>query len=827
MKKAVNLGIDLGTTNSAICYFDKGDIRLFKDPISWKDTMSSVVSFKKERIIVGHKSKEQVDKNSKNTIGFFKRKMGTNETYKVPALSKSVSPVELSAYVLKELKTFVQGEDLPMDAAVITIPASFDTMQSNATKKAGEQAGFKDIFLLQEPIAASLAYANSKNRDLEGKTWLIYDFGGGTFDAALLSIKSGEMKVVDHAGDNYLGGSDLDQLIVSEFIFPYLESEFCMQDVKEKFTSAKGAFNPIYLRLLMEAEKAKIELSSKDSAEIEFEFEDENQNDIEVLVTIQRKNFEKIIADKIEKTIELTNKMLTKNGMRANDIKFALMVGGSTYIPYVRESVAKGIGVEVNTEIDPTTAVAIGAAYYAGTKVVDDNQDIRQIASSSLKLKSAYEKSTQDSSEYFACKVEGLEQDAFYKIVRTDSGFDSGLKTIEGNRISEDLSLVTDSYNFFELFIYDEFNNLLHKEVIEISQGKYNISGQPVPEDISIEVDDPSDPRKTKLEAIFKKNSILPLKKFFTKDFNKTIKRGSDELIIISIYQGDSESIPSANKPLGVIKISGQELSRDVVRGSDLEITLELSESQDLTISAYISMTDQEFTEVFTPKVRSVDFGDLSRDVDDLSLKLQQSIEFSDESNNADRVSNLLSLQDKLSTVQNELTEASEDDTTDKRYQLEDTKRNIAQEYYSSIKDEKIEKARSEYLEKKQNIQDKLSQFNDPIAQTAFSELCSREVAFLNSSSLLKVQELADEAHDLFVKIIHDHDPEFHKGMFFYCMSNQEEIFDQEKSDELIKLGHLAIAEEDFEELKSINREFISLLPSGREEEVSSRIGFY
>jgi molecular chaperone DnaK len=137
--------------------------------------------------------------------------MGTAESFKIKSINESKTPIELSAQVLKELKTFVNTGDT-LDAVVITIPASFDTIQSNATKEAGIQAGFKQVVLLQEPIAASLAYANmKKEREMKEGQWLVYDLGGGTFDVALIKIKDGEMKVLDHEGDNFLGGADFDQ----------------------------------------------------------------------------------------------------------------------------------------------------------------------------------------------------------------------------------------------------------------------------------------------------------------------------------------------------------------------------------------------------------------------------------------------------------------------------------------------------------------------------------------------------------------------------------------------------------------------------------------
>ena len=159
---------------------------------------------------------------------------------------------------------------------VITIPASFDTIQSNATKQAGELAGFNEIVLLQEPIAASLAYANSKSRDLENTKWLVYDLGGGTFDVALLSVDEGEMKVLDHEGDNFLGGSDFDRLIIEKIVIPYLEKKCNFIQLKDELQNSTGKYNRLYYKLLYLAEQVKIQLSTKISADIEFEIDDED-----------------------------------------------------------------------------------------------------------------------------------------------------------------------------------------------------------------------------------------------------------------------------------------------------------------------------------------------------------------------------------------------------------------------------------------------------------------------------------------------------------------------------------------------------------------------
>ena len=284
MKKSVNFGIDLGTTNSLIAKFDKGNVEIFKNPNGFKESLPSIVGYKNDAIMVGDKAKTYAERDPKNVISRFKRKMGTTETMKIASLNTSKSPVELSAEILKELKNFVHtGEKI--DSAVITIPASFDTVQSNATKEAGQLAGFKNVILLQEPIAASLAYANKeKNIDLRNSQWIVYDFGGGTFDVALVKIVEGELTVIDHEGDNFLGGTDFDSKLVEEVIAPQIMKLGSFNDFISQMKSESGKYNRIWTMLLHKAEEAKIELSTKKSSEIDLmsirDFEDDNGKEI-------------------------------------------------------------------------------------------------------------------------------------------------------------------------------------------------------------------------------------------------------------------------------------------------------------------------------------------------------------------------------------------------------------------------------------------------------------------------------------------------------------------------------------------------------------------
>lgn len=336
--ETINFGIDLGTTNSLIAKFEDGSVEIYKNPLGLKESIPSCVAFRGERIIVGDKAREWLLKDPMNVFASFKRKMGTDENYYITSQNDTISPIALSAHVLKEMKNFVHTGEVPQ-AVVITIPASFDTIQSNATKQAGYEAGFKEVALLQEPIAASLAFFNKHLSESKEKgKWLVYDLGGGTFDIALVGIENNEMKVIDHKGDNYLGGVDFDHLIVMDVIVPKLIRLTGNMQMTEQIKSRQKVFEKLYFVLLLKAEEAKKELSSSAFTEVEVEYELENGNVEDFVIEVTRKELNAVIADKIQGTIAMILEILERNNLTKNDIEELIMIGGSTYIPYVKRA---------------------------------------------------------------------------------------------------------------------------------------------------------------------------------------------------------------------------------------------------------------------------------------------------------------------------------------------------------------------------------------------------------------------------------------------------------------------------------------------------------
>lgn len=827
MEKMINFGIDLGTTNSAIGKFVKGEVQLFNNPSDYgRNSLPSIVAFKKDKIFIGSSAKTYYDKDPKSVVGLFKRKMGTSESFKIKAINESKTPIELSSYILKELKTFLPPNEV-INSVVITIPASFDTIQSNATKEAGHMAGFEQIILLQEPIAASLAFANMKKTDeTVNGTWLVYDLGGGTFDVALIKITDGEMRVLDHEGDNYLGGTDFDSLIVEKFIIPQLENRYVFSNLEEDLKSSSGKYNSKYYVLLRKAEDAKILLSSKTSAELVIDgFEDENGNDIDIELILTRTEFNEMIKVQIDNTISMVKSILTRNSIIPLDVQFILMVGGSTYIPYVRQRVEEVLGIEVNFSIDPTTAVVVGAAYYAAGKPIEisDNKVIKE--SFKISIKAAYQKTSKEKEEIFSAKVSGDLKNLSYRIFKSDGSYDSGLKNLT-ERINEDLPIAENSFNSFSFTIYDQINNVVETNFnsIEINSG-FSISGQPLPEDICIEIDDSENTGQTKLEVIFPRNTILPSRKTMTKQLNRTVIKGAEDKFQINIYEGPKTTLPEANKTLGQIQISGKIITGNVSKGSDIELTFSMTESRDLTVSCYITMTDQEITEVFNPKMRSVIVSALRDDIEYLSNKLQSEITEATKNENFEIANELSKLKFQMQGIEDESNLLNDNDVTDKRYQIEDKKMKMAQAIDNATKEKRTLDAKQGYDNAKNECQNQLNINGNDIEFKHFNDIVSQEHIFLSSNSPTRINEITLGLYQIISRILW-RSPDFLTNKFENLSSKLLSMNNMVQAQALIDSGKFAIESENWDRLSEIDSALYNLLPKSAQTESKSKIGF-
>ncbi|MFP3321510.1 molecular chaperone DnaK [Planococcus sp. SIMBA_160] len=355
------IGIDLGTTNSAVAVLEGGEPKIIPNP-EGNRTTPSVVSFKNGERQVGEVAKRQSITNP-NTIQSVKRLMGTQE--KVTAEDKEYTAQEVSAMILQYIKGYAEdylGEKVTK--AVITVPAYFNDAERQATKDAGRIAGLEVERIINEPTAAALAYGLDKME--KDETVLVYDLGGGTFDVSILELGDGVFEVKSTAGDNRLGGDDFDKLIID-----YLVQEFKKENgidlSKDKMATQ---------RLKDAAEKAKKDLSGVTTTQISLPFITAGEaGPLHMEMNLSRAKFDELTSALVERTMGPTRQALKDAGVSASELDRVILVGGSTRIPAVQEAVKKETGKDPHKGVNPDEVVAMGAAVQGGV-LTGDVQDV-------------------------------------------------------------------------------------------------------------------------------------------------------------------------------------------------------------------------------------------------------------------------------------------------------------------------------------------------------------------------------------------------------------------------------------------------------------------
>ena len=350
------VGIDLGTTNSAVAIIDNGSPRIIPNRTGSPITPSVVGVVEeggKTRLLVGEEAKRQLLLRPDQTVAEVKRVMGTD--FRATMLGREYTPQEISAVILKNLKEEVElFLDEPVTDAVITVPAYFQDVQRQATKDAGEIAGLNVRRIINEPTAAALAFDVDRRSD---QMLLVYDLGGGTFDVSIIEVNPGIMEVIATTGDSHLGGTDFDRRIM-DWVLKWFEDEYGMDLRKD----------PVAMQQLKDAsERAKIELSSQAKAVISIPaIAKKDDTVINLSKDITRSTLEGLIQDLLERTMDFTNQALEDAELTPQEISQVLLVGGSTKIPLVRKMVKARMKQEPCTDINPDECVALGAAVQAG-----------------------------------------------------------------------------------------------------------------------------------------------------------------------------------------------------------------------------------------------------------------------------------------------------------------------------------------------------------------------------------------------------------------------------------------------------------------------------
>nr|WP_315130115.1 Hsp70 family protein [uncultured Flavobacterium sp.] len=659
----IDYGIDLGTTNSAISRIESGEARIIKIS-GLDDTMPSCVTANKKGVLEAGKKSfaiyrgEQGISLSKdiepNAFIEFKRTMGTDKKYFSSNLNKDLSSEELSAEVLKTLKSFVTDETV--NAVVITVPAAFKNNQIDATRRAAKLAGFEHAEVLQEPVAAAMAYG-LENKKKDG-FWLVFDFGGGTFDAALLKVEEGIMKVTDTEGDNYLGGKNLDLAIVDEIIIPHIQKKFSIDDIldddnkKSKYREALKSF----------AEELKNELSFKSEFNLykeEGSGADDNGDDIEIDLTITQADLEKVLTPVFQKAVDISKKLLERNNLKGSSLDSLILVGGPTFSPIIRKMLEKQI-CKPDTSVDPMTVVSKGAALYASTVSISEEIKEQTRDKSKIQIEIGHEASTVELEEFVTLKIladktEGtIPEKVYAEISRNDKAWSSG--KVEINEIGEviETQLIEGKTNGFEVSLFDDKGNILESEpkeftIIQGIGGLNSMQGLTLNWGIEIK-------RRESGKIEFKQVSGLEQNKSLpaTGTANglktqKQIRPGMDsDFIKIPLYQGEHGADGTRaiyNEHVYDIIISGADLPALLPENSDVDLMINIDKSQKVSIQAYFPYLDHT-SEIVVPTdtVQTVENKWLSNEI----RKAKGSIEeLKDEGTHGD----------KVQKIENDLTE--------------------------------------------------------------------------------------------------------------------------------------------------------------------------
>lgn len=634
----IDYGIDLGTTNSAISRMESGEPAIKKTD-TLKDTMPSCVCINKKKALqIGDSAyntmrKDKLgammnwDDSNYSTYNEFKRTMGTDKKYFSSHLEKGFSSEELSAEILKTLKSFVKDENI--NAVVITIPAAFTSNQIDATRRAAELAGFNHIEVLQEPVAAAMAYGLDNNK--KDGFWLVFDFGGGTFDAALLKVEEGIMKVADTEGDNYLGGKNLDLAIVDEIIMPYLEQNYSIDSILADDNKKQILRNAMKFY----AEETKIKLSFNETHNIlsdlgDIPGEDDNGEEFELDISVNQSDMHKALSPIFQKAIDICKELLKRNNLTGSSLNSLILVGGPTFSPVLRKMLEEQI-CKPDTSVDPMTVVSKGAALYAST--VEISEEVKDLTrdTSKIQLEIGHEATTVELQEWVTIKIlkdktEGeIPNQVFAEITRSDKAWSSGKVTI--NEIGEmiETQLIEGKTNSFEVILYDDKGNLLESEPKEftIIQGLSGVSSaQVLTLNWGIEI-------KEKLTGNIVFNEIAGLEKnkslpaIGTMNGLKTqkqIRPGMEEdFIKIPVYQGEYGANGTRavyNNHIYDIIISGADLPALLPENSDVDLTINIDKSQNVNVQAYFPYLDYT-AEITVPRdtVQSVETSWLENEI--------------------------------------------------------------------------------------------------------------------------------------------------------------------------------------------------------------------
>ncbi|MEV5834891.1 Hsp70 family protein [Nocardia sp. NPDC052112] len=808
MSDTIDVGIDLGTTNSAIAVAVNGEVAVIKDDHHQTDIIPSVVWIPQAgQTHVGMSARRRAEADVDNTASEFKQVMGYADTsFTFAKAGLSLTPEQLSAQVLQALRqNFAKVRGDAPDIAVITVPAAFALNQREATQRAAELAGMsRQCPLVQEPTAAAFAYGVRESA--EPGYWLVFDFGGGTFDAAVVQRTSDELRVLNHAGDRNLGGKSIDWALVERILAPAVSRRLGLCD----FTRGNRAWYANFGKLKAAAEEAKIVLSQSDSAYVDVSLEIDRNSREDFEYTLCRAELEALADPFYARAVALARSAVTEASLQPDDIDRVLLVGGATLAPGLRRYLADtqtGLGIELDFGLDPTTVVARGAALFAST-VRRPRTRLRPTEPGEFALDVTHEPAVTVTTPVVAARVSSAQPTDWtkYSVVLSNPTskppFRSARIALNAKgAFTAVVDIDADETTRFGVELADAAGTpcrLTPSEFFLTHRSGPEFGGVPLADSLGVQRADGG------FTVLVGKGTTLPTtarKTFRTSD---ALRRADiDAVLRIPVAEG-SRSRGDRNRQVGVLEIRSKDIHIDLPAGSEVEVTFEVDTSGVVTVIADIPLVDvQAEAEInrgsLTPPKQPELRAQLS--------EVEQRIALLPKSDPARGRGQRLDEERALSTLREQVDAASVSDSA--ALAAEEAIRDLHAELDDLAEAAAIPALSAELESMLAECSTRVDQVGDGADRSTLMGLRARAADAIAAQDTARLHKQLDRAKDFYIELA-QRDPDFPLLVF---ENLQWALRSTPQAGPLIRQGARAVARDDRQELVSVIHQLRQLLP--------------
>ncbi|WP_308364969.1 MULTISPECIES: Hsp70 family protein [unclassified Microbulbifer] len=791
------LGIDLGTTNSAAAVFDGEQTEVIPNKRGQANT-PSVVRIAGDKVTVGDRARKFLESDAANTHREFKRLMGTGKLTAPDSAGKQWSPEQLSAEVLKTLLDDTEAATGTRPSqAVITVPALFELPQSKATSEAAHLAGLEKIELLPEPVAS--AFSAGWSEDSVGQSWLVFDLGGGTFDASLVEARDGLLRVIGHDGDNFLGGRDIDRLLV-DWVVRQLETNHQVQipidDPTHKSLAAK---------LYSEAEQAKIRLSTQTTTMLEIDLELDGEDIVDEL-PINREELELLCEPVISRALEICRRLLAEHGLNEGGLDRTVLVGGPAHMPVIRNRITAELAPLVAEDRNPMTLVAEGAALYAvSIGLVSENEKAAQPASSGCKFWLQYPNVCSELDPTVMGRLVSAEGSSPAAIQFVRDGWEGEKVSLnQENAFLTSVSIQPSKATRFAMRCFDANDKQIpaHPETVSIMHG-LTLSDPPLSRSIGVAL------ANGYVKTFLERGTPLPARRTFSQSTIDTLMPGTEGELNIPIVQGERAKARYCRR-VGNLVIRARDLKKPLYAGSKVEISLEVDRGGNMESQA--TLPDQNLlikgvAELVIPSADPQAMRAMWQSLQQRGSILQQD---AFRERNESMVRQLERQQQHLGEIGVQLAGAMEDEDTRQRLyrNLLELEAEVEELEQRGQIDELRDQCETEYL----NAQYSVMQWGSDTDKRLFADLEKKMATALERGRVTELERIIEQMERI-NHAAYRKSPEYWADQFHHAASRLHEARDMKRAKRLVEQGHSLLEQDKPDELRGITQSLWALLP--------------